>query len=102
MAECLEVEEVRRRRGPESKRIDCLSAVTHHRAIKRDANQAGGLADDRATAPTTHLKGAIQLDLHLLVRASDLPRVRATEPVVRLFTLPALLDALTEHAVLVA
>src|SRR6266550_4755521 len=47
------------------------------------------------------LEGAVQLDFHLVVRASDLPGVRAAEPVVRLFVLPAVLDGLAEHAVLV-
>ena len=41
-------------------------------------------------------------DLNGLVRTSDLPRVLATQPVVGLFVLPAVLDRLLEHAVFVA
>src|SRR4249919_1176131 len=48
-----------------------------------------------------HLERAIQFDLHLLFWASDLPRVLAAEPVIRLLELPAILDRLFEDAVLV-
>ena len=90
-AESLKVEVVRRRRGPEPKRIDGLAAVAHHRAIKRDADQTRRLADDCAQGPAAHLERAVQLDFDLLLRPSDLPRVRAAKPVVRLFVLPAVL-----------
>ena len=46
-AELLEVEVVRRRRGPEAQRVDGLAAVADDRAIERDADQAGRLAGDR-------------------------------------------------------
>ena len=52
--------------------------------------------------PAAHLERAVELDLHLLVRAGDLPRVRAAQPVVGLLVLPAVLDRLPEDAVLVA
>ena len=60
-----------------------------------------GLPAIGAQAPAAHLERAVQLDFHLLVRPSDLPGVRAAEPVVRLFVLPAVLDGLAEHAVFV-
>ena len=59
------------------------------------------LAGDGARAAAAHLERAVQLDFDLLVAADDLPRVRAAEPVVRLFVLPAVLDGLAEHAVFV-
>ena len=39
-AESLKVEVIRRRRGPEPKRVDGLAAVADHRAIERDADQS--------------------------------------------------------------
>jgi len=47
------------------------------------------------------LDGAVELDLHRLVGASDLPGILPTQPVVRLFLLPAVLDGLLEHPVFV-
>ena len=49
-----------------------------------------------------HLERAVQRDLDPVLRAGDFPRVRAAEPVVRALPLPAVLDRLPEHAVLVA
>ena len=48
--ESLEVEVVRRRRGPEPQRVDGLAAVAHHGAIERNADQAGRPAGNRAQA----------------------------------------------------
>src|SRR5207244_5765538 len=41
------------------------------------------------------------LDLDLLFRTDDLPRIRAAKPVVGLLVLPTVLDGLPEHPVLV-
>jgi hypothetical protein len=57
---------------------------------------------DDAQRPAAHLERAAELDLHLLVRPGDLPRVGPAQPVVRLLALPAVLDRLPEDAVLVA
>ncbi len=102
VAEYLEIEVVRRRRGPQSERVDALAAVAHHGAIERNADQAGRAAVDRAQGPSPHLERAAELDLHLLVRARDLPGVGAAQPVVRALLLPAGLDDLPEDAVFVA
>ena len=101
-AEFLEVEVVGRGRGPEAERVDRLAAVADDRAIEGDADQGGRPAGDRAQAAAAQLERAVQLDLDLLVRAGDLPGVRAAEPVVRLLVLPAVLDRLPEDAVFVA
>ena len=101
-AEFLEVEEIGRAGGPEPERVDGLAPVAHHRAIVRDADQAGRPADDCAQAAAVHLERAVQPDFHLLVRACDFPGVRPAQPVVRLFALPAVLDGLPEDAVFVA
>lgn len=47
------------------------------------------------------LDGAVELNLHRLVGASDLPGILATQPIVRLFMLPAVLDGLFEDAVFI-
>ena len=102
MTEHLKVEVVRCIRSPEAKRVDGLAAITDHRPIKRYAEQAGRLANDRLQAPTAHLEGTIQLDFNLLVRPRNLPRVLTAKPVVRLFLLPAITNGLLEDAVLVS
>ena len=55
-----------------------------------------------AQGAAAQLERAVELHFDRLVRARDLPRVRAAEPVVRLLVLPAVLDGLPEDAVLVA
>jgi hypothetical protein len=52
-------------------------------------------------APLLQHERAVQSDFDGLLRAGDLPRVLAVQPVVRLFVLPAVLDGLFEHAVFV-
>ena len=101
-AERLEVEDIGRGGGPEPERVDGLAAVAHHRAIERQAEQARWPAGDHAQAAAAHLERAAELDLHLLLRPGDLPRVGPPQPVVRLLALPAILDRLPEDAVLVA
>ena len=48
VAERLKVEVIGRLRGPKAKRVDGLAAVTDHGPIKGDADQTGGLANDRS------------------------------------------------------
>ena len=60
-----------------------------------------GSAGHGVQAPVLQLERAVQFDLDRLVRAGDLPRVLAAQPVVRLFVLPAVLDGLFEDAVFV-
>ena len=55
-AESLKVEVVRCGGGPEPKCVDGFAAVTHHRAIKRDADQTRRLAKDGAQGPAAHLE----------------------------------------------
>ena len=56
----------------------------------------------RRASPATHLKRAVEWHIDRLVWATDLPRVRATEPVVWDFVLPAILNGLLEDTVFVA
>src|SRR5262249_17520790 len=101
MTEPLKIEVIWRCRRPEAKRINRLSPIPNHRSIKGDTDQAGRLANDRAQAATAQLERAVQFDFDLLIWTQDLPGVRATEPVVRLLLLPAILDGLPEDAVFV-
>ena len=52
--------------------------------------------------PSRSLKCAIELDLHRFGRPNNLPRIGTDQPVIRMLDLPAVLDLLTKHAVLVA
>src|SRR5690349_21257785 len=101
MAEHLKIEVIGCARGPETKRVDGVAAITDYGPIKGNTDQARGLASDCAQAPAVHLEGAIQLDFNLVLGARNLPRVRETEPIVRLFLLPAITDGLLKHAVFV-
>ena len=94
-AESLKVEVIRGRGGPEPKRVDGLAAVADHGAVERDADQRGRLAGDGTQVPAAELERAVQLDFHLLVRASDLPGVRrggASCPAVRAASRPGWSD----------
>ena len=101
MAEDLKVKVVRRRGGPQAERVDGLAAVPHHGTIERDADQARRPAGDGVQGPAVHLERTVELHLHSLMWPRDLPGVWVTQPVVRLFLLPAVLDRLLEDAVLV-
>src|SRR6516165_6717214 len=48
-----------------------------------------------------HVDRAEKFDFDRFLQAGDLPRVALAQPVVRLLALPAVLDRLSEHAVLV-
>ena len=102
LAELLEVEVVVRRSGPEAEGIDGLPPVADDGTVERNADQRRRPTGDGAEGTATHLERAVQVDLDPVLRAGDLPRVRTTEPVVRVLPLPAVLDRLPEHAVLVA
>jgi hypothetical protein len=78
------------------------AAVADHRAVERQAEQAGWPAGDHGEAAAAHLERAAELDLHHVVRPRDLPRIGPPQPVVRLLQLPAVLNRLPEHAVLIA
>ena len=87
--------------SPEPQRIDGLAAVADHWPIKWDTNQRGRPAGNGAQGPTDHLEGAVEFDFDRLVGTSNLPGILPTQPVVRLFMLPAVLDGLLEDAVFV-
>src|SRR5262249_18627989 len=98
VAELLEVEVVLCRGGPEAQGIDGLPPVAAAGPIERYADQGRGPARDGVEGTATHLERAVQATLEPVLWAGDLPRVRTTEPVVRVLPLPAVLDRLPEHA----
>ena len=100
-AEFLKVEVIVCRRSPQPERIDGLPTVAHYGTIEGDADQAGRLTDHRAQCPCAELQRAVELYFDRLVRARYFPGVRAPEPVVREFTLPAVLKGLFEDPVFV-
>ncbi len=101
-AEALEIEVVGRRGAPQAQRVDGLAAKAHDGPIERDAEQAERPTRDQAQEAVAHRERAVEPYLHSFLRTSDLPRVLAPEPMVRLFLLPAITDKLLEDAVLVA
>ena len=101
MAECLEIEVIRRRGRPETQRVDRLAAVADDGAIERNADERGRQAGNEAQRSVPHLDRTVEVDFHLVVRTNDLPRVGAPKPVVRLLLLPTVGDGLPEHPVLV-
>src|SRR5262249_55975075 len=102
VAERSEVEVIWCARSPEPKRVDRFAAVTDYRPVIGNTYETRRLADDRLQTSAADLKGTIQLDLNLLVWALDLPWILSSQPVVRLFLLPAIADRLLENAVFVA
>ena len=101
-AELLEVEVVVRRGAPQPQAVDGLAAEADHGPVVGNADQGRGAIGDDLQVALVHLEGAAELDLDGLAAARDLPRVLPAQPVVRMLALPAVLDRLPEHAVLVA
>src|SRR5262249_14147777 len=101
-AEFLKIEVFGRSRGPQPKRVDGFAAVPYDRPIEGDTEQSRWLARHGAQAPAPQLEGAVQPDFHSLVRSCHLPWILAAQPIVWLFLLPAVPDALLENAVLVS
>src|SRR5262245_57340014 len=91
-----------RSRRPEPKRVDCPAPVTDDRTIERNSDQTGRPACDRVQGTTAYFDRAVELYIHRLVRARNLPRVGSTQPIGGNLLLPAVLDRLLENAVLVS
>ncbi len=102
VAELLEVEIVPGPRRPEPERVDRLPAIADDGTVERHADQRRRSPGDRLERAGTDFERTIEGDLDAFVGPRHLPRVRATQPVVRLLPLPAVLDRLPEHPVLVA
>src|SRR4029453_5335949 len=89
-------------RPPEPDVFDVLPAVADDGTVERHADQRRRTAGNRLGRAGTDLEGAVEGHLPEFVGARDLPGIGTTQPVVRLLVLPAVLDRLPEHAVLVA
>src|SRR5262249_16185138 len=97
----LKVEGIRSSRSPEGESVDVLSAVAHHRAIIRYAEEAGWPVRNNLNASVPNFEGAVELDLHLLMLPTNFPRIGIGEQVVGMLPLPAIHERLAEHAVLI-
>src|SRR5262245_4019325 len=100
--EQLEVEVIRSGRGPEAERINGLATVANHRPVKRDAEENRRPADDGTQHALSKFERTVQFYFDRFLQPCDFPGVRTPQPVIRLLTLPAILDGLLEDAVLVA
>src|SRR4029079_12005961 len=99
---CLKIKEMGRRGGPQPERVYGFAAVAHYGPIERHPDQTRWPVGDGAQHSSAHFEGAVQFDFDTLLRAGDLPRVLAPEPVVRLLPLPTVLNELFEDAVFVS
>ncbi len=103
--EFLEVELVRRRGRPQAQRIDDAVLIARDRDIVRNRQHVMRVGPRVArVAPGVLVGGraATELDRLREFIALDFPRKTLTQPGIRLFDLVAIVDALPEHAVLVA
>ena len=101
-AELREVKIIRRLDGPQAQRVDGFAAVADHRPVIRNADQRRRAAVDDAQRAVANLERHVELHLDGFVRSRHFPRIRPGEPVVGLFGLPAVADALPENAIVVA
>jgi hypothetical protein len=99
-AERREVDRVLARRVPLAQRGHALGAVAGHDEVERRGHNSLGRQPYAASAVGLH--PAAEADHPAQLRALDLPRVAALEPVVRHLDLAPAGDLLGEHAVLVA
>src|SRR5262245_38212799 len=101
-AKFLKVEVIMRRRFPEPQCIDSLAAVANDWSIVRNSNEGRCTTGDCPQRTAVYFEGAVEFYLHSLVWSRNFPRVGATEPIVGLLLLPAILDRLFENAVFVS
>ena len=101
-AELLKVELVMGCGAPEPQGVDGLAAEADDGTVERNADQGRGATRYQLQAPAGDPDGAPELDLHRVAGTGHLPWILATQPVVGMLTLPAVLDGLPEHAVFVA
>src|SRR5262249_15114067 len=88
-AEFLEVKVIRRSSRPETQRVDCLSSVANHRAIKRNSPQAGRPIRNHFCLSVSHLETTVHFDFNLLVASADLPWISVAQPIVGSLLLPS-------------
>ncbi len=93
---------MRRFDGPEAQRVDGLATVADHGPVIGNAGQRRRVAFNNAQCSVANLERDVQFHLNRFVGARHFPRIRPGEPVVGLFALPAIADALLENAILVA
>ena len=101
-AELPEIKSVGTARGPKTKGIDRLAAISDYRTIVGNADQAKGSARNGMQLAAAKFKRAVEFYLDGFIMADDFPRTRPGQPVIGLLDLPAVLDSLAEHAVLVS
>ena len=101
-AELGEVEIIRRLDGPQAQRVDGFAAIADHGPVIRNADQRRRPPFDDAQRAVANLERHVELHFHGFVGPRHFPRIGPGEPVVGLFGLPAVADALPENAVVVA
>ena len=103
--ERVEPQRIRRPRRPEPQRVGVVSAPADDRRVVGDRVHGLGRVPDVARAAIGHRPGldrAAEADQMGGVRPRDLPWIAEGQPVLRIFLLPAIVDDLAEHPVIVA
>ena len=103
--ERIEPQRILRTCGPQPQGVDETSAPPDHRRIVSDRIDGFRRMPDvlrTAVRRRAGLDDAAEADLMAGIRPGDLPRITEAQPVLGILLLPAILDDLTEHAVIVA
>ena len=103
--EFIQIESIRRGCRPETQRIDDAVAVAGNRNVERNCEHIMCVYPRVARASRCVLvrcRAATEFDGLCELESFDFPWKAFTQPVIRLFHLVAVVDALPEHAVLVA
>ena len=101
-AELLEIEIIRSGGGPQAQGVDRFASIADDRPVVRDAEQCGRAAADHLQFAAADFKRAADFHLDALVGAGDFPWVRAGQPVIGLFMLPAVMDILAEDTIFIS
>src|SRR6476469_3359550 len=99
--EQLEIKVVGSARRPEPQRIDGLAPVPDDRPVVWNAEEGRRPADDGSEHAFPKFERTIQFHLDRIIQPHDFPRIRPPQPIIRLLTLPSVLDRLLENPVLI-
>src|SRR5215510_8112409 len=102
--ECVEPHRIDRAGAPKPQRVDVAPAPSHDRRVignGLDGFLGRPYVSRRATGRVHGLDPSAEVNVVSDFRARELPRIAEGQPVFRIFLLPAVLDDLAEHPVIV-
>ncbi len=104
VVECFQSQWVNRARRPQAQRVDAAATPADHGGVVCDRLDGFGRTPDVARGFRRgwhRLDRTAEADVVMHLGAFEFPRVAERQPVIREFELPAVLDDLLEHAVVV-